>query len=272
MSKNKSKTSVENTEATDTDIEKFESMLLRVTKSITDSFNHCIDKLIGSLDQKLTTKIDYQNTELFNANKRIDVLEKQITDCQKENSNLRDSVKSLLVRFDTLTTALDDMDQYSRSDNLIVYGIPLPADGSNETDVRQLVVDSLGPNMRNIDLKKEHINVAHRLSASRQASHGQATPSPSSTVNLNRPPPIIVRFTQREIRNSILANRRQLKGKPISISEQLTNRRSQLLRKTNELVAQHKVISTWSHDGRILIKDKSNRIITINNETDLNQF
>src|SRR5688572_9833529 len=103
--------------------------------------------------------------------------------------------------------------------------------------VKQLVVDSLAPNMRNIELKKEHINVAHRISAPRQANLTRpSAPSSTSTVTPNRPPPIIVRFLQREVRNSILANRRQLKGKPISISEQLTNRRSQLLRKSNELV------------------------------------
>ena len=116
-------------------------MLLRVTKSITESFNRCIEKVIVALDEKLTTKIDAQNSELFNTNKRIDSLEKQLSDMQAVNADLRDSLKVVLSRQDASVASVDDLEQYSRSDNLIICDIPLPTDGSRESDVRQLVVD-----------------------------------------------------------------------------------------------------------------------------------
>jgi len=271
MSK-KTKANADITDPPDNDLDKFESMLVRITKAVTDSFNNCIEKVIGALDQKFTTKIEYQNTELFNVNTRVDALEKQITEYQKENLSLKDTIKVLVSRIDTLSTAQDDLDQYSRSDNLLVYGVPQPTDGSKEADVRQIVVDVLSQSMPNVGLKREHISIAHRTS-SRRSTYPTALPSSaSSSATVNRPPPIIVRFNQREVRNSILVNRRQLKGKMISVSEQLTNRRTLLLKKANELVTNHRVNSSWSHDGRILVKDKSNRIIVINSESDLCQL
>lgn len=255
-------------EASDMDTDRLEAMLMRITKSITQSFNSCVDKLIGALDQKLTTKIDYQNTELFNMNKRMDILDKQVVDLQRENQGLKDSVKSLLTRIEASNLEVDNLEQYTKSDNLLIHGIPLPIDGSKESDIRQLVVDVLGRNMTNIGLNKDSISMAHRLSTKQLNQVSSSNPSSRST----RPPPIIVRFNQREMRNNLLVNRRQLKGKQLSISEQLTYRRSQLLKKASELVAQNKLDSSWSHDGRILVKSKSNQIVVINSDMDLIQF
>ena len=221
-----------------------------------------------ALDQKLTAKIDFQNNELFNVNKRMDTADKQVADLVRENSALKDSVKSLLSRLEALTVSLEELEQYTRSDNLMVFGVPLPIDGSKEGDLTQVVVDTLNRNLGNVQINKEHISIAHRTSANRSTPNAAGHPGNQA----NRPPPIIVRFSHRETRNNLLLNRRLLKGKPVSISEQLTIRRAQLLRKAGELVSQKKLDSTWSHDGRILVKSTTNRIHVINSDTDLVQY
>lgn len=248
----------------DDNLDKFELMLGRVTKSIVESFNMCIEKLVSSLDQKLSVKIDVQASEIFTVNKRVDALEKKLADLNSENSALRESIKALSTRVESTNTSNDDLEQYMRGDNLLLHGVPLPADGSKEMDIRKLVVDSLTASMPGANLLKEHISVAHRLPLPRQL--------PNASAARTKPPAIVIRFASREERNRILANRRLLKGKSLTLTEQLTHRRAQLLRKAGDLVAQHKLTSAWSHDGKILVKTRSNATTVIGSEVDLEQF
>ena len=120
---------------------RIESLLIRVTKSITETFNTCIEKLVSSLDQKLSMKLDIQSAEIFEANKRIDSLEKKLLDLQTENGVLRDSTKALTTRVETLTSSNDDLQQYIRGDKVLLHGLPLHSDGSREADCKKTVID-----------------------------------------------------------------------------------------------------------------------------------
>ena len=66
--------------------------------------------------------------------------------------------------------------------------------------------------------------------------------------------------------------RRGLKGKGISLTEQLTSRKANILRKANELVVSKCIQSSWSHEGRILIKTLSNEIVVITNINQLSRY
>jgi len=65
----------------------------------------------------------------------------------------------------------------------------------------------------------------------------------------------------------VLSKRKSLKGKGIVITEQLTARKTQLLRKANELAAALKIHSPWTHDGKIIVKamDNSTLVLTAEN-------
>lgn len=249
-------------------LDKFELMLTRVTKTLSETFNSCVEKLIVSLDQKLSVKLDVQSNELFEANKRIDALEKKLNNAELDNAALRDSLKGLNARIDSANSVNDDLEQYMRGDNLLLHGVPLPADGSKEGDVSQLVVDVLNTNLSGVSLKKEHISTAHRIAANRQVSSSNASSNAASS-STSRPPAIIIRFCQRDMRNNLIQNRRQLKGKSVSLTEQLTPRRAQLLKKANDLVSRRIVQSAWSHDGKILVKSFNNRTLLISSDLDL---
>jgi hypothetical protein len=69
-----------------------------------------------------------------------------------------------------------------------------------------------------------------------------------------------------------MSNRRQLKGKTLVITDHLTPARAALLKKASALVAGQKIMSAWSQDGKILVKNSQNRTITITSEEDLRQF
>jgi hypothetical protein len=252
------------------------TLLSGLSASFASTFNSCVEKLIQSLDIKFETKIEVQTTEIFNLNKRIDDLEKRCSAMDLENRALRDSLKSVYTRVESNLSQMDDLEQHSRSDNILIHGIPLPTDGSRETNLKQAVVDKINDAMNGTYLVSDQISALHRLGpvkagpARPQGSPSAANSSPAPPATA--PPAIIVRFSSHEARNYILQNRRLLKGKRISVTEQLTIRRASLLKKASTLVQAGKIGSAWSNEGRVLIKSLVNQIMVISNESDLIQF
>jgi hypothetical protein len=130
-----------------------------------------------------------------------------------------------------------------RADSLLIHGMPLPHSGTTENLYTEIpkVLNSLIPN---VQITPDMISVTHRL-PTQQATVSNSTP---------RVPPIVVRFTRRQIRSSLMANRKALKGKHIVLTDHLTPARSSLLRKATALVTAQKLGGAWSHKGKILAK------------------
>jgi hypothetical protein len=251
-------------------VDRFETMLTRVTTAMSTTFHSCIEKLIAGIDLRFNQRMDVQSAEIFEFNKRLDNYEKSLGDLREENKSLKESVTLLIGQIDKLTKTDDDLEQYTRNDNLLFHGIPLSVDNSSDADLGKVIIDVVNKNFSGLAITESDISIAHRTGPNRQPQPLQGT---STQINQPvRPPPIVVRFSRRSVRNSILSQRKQLKGKNISITEQLTMHRSKLLKKASELVSQHKVQSAWSHDGRVLVKNTLNRIVVINSDADLNQF
>ena len=198
-------------------------------------------------------------------------------DQSSEIQSLRSQNKMLSDQLEGFRGSFDDLEQHSRNENLLIHGIPLPLDNTLETDVCALVVDVINNNLPNIRLLPEDISIAHRTggpktNSARTTQGATQGPTQGPTSNRARPPPIVVRFARRQLRNQILSLRRHLKGKNLSLTEQLTPLRASLLKKAYELVTEQKVDSAWSHDGHILVKTKLNRIIQVRSIVDLIQF
>jgi len=54
-----------------------------------------------------------------------------------------------------------------------------------------------------------------------------------------------------------------MKNNMKSLTEQLTVKKAQLLKKAGELVETKKINSTWAHDGKILAKTLANRTLVL---------
>ena len=80
------------------------------------------------------------------------------------------------------------------------------------------------------------------------------------------PRPVIVKFTSYEPRRAIFTAKRKLKGTKFVITENLTRRRMELLRKAR---ASAKVEASWTSDGRIVCLLSTGRKVTVTNESHL---
>ena len=129
-----------------------------------------------------------------------------------------------------------------------------------------------------VTVNDSDINIAHRIgrptSGGRNGAQGGVTTglsdgaTNSSTGNVKHQP-IIVQLNNRKLRDQILHHRRALKGKGFTITEQLTTRKAQLLKKCTDLIHDDRLEGAWSAEGKILIKTLNHRTLTVTSELDL---
>jgi len=234
-----------------------------IVTSFTSAFNTCVDKIIASIDSKLNTKIDSQAVQIFDLNKRCDRAETLNTDLAKQVAELKDANRNLASKIELQSQAIDDLEQYSKGSNLLIHGIPhqISTQGEIEKDLDKCVADYITTNL-GISVTEADINAAHRLTRNATNTAGNSS---------NKPAPIIIQLCNRKTRAKILANRKLLKGKSVLITEHLTSKKSQLLKKATDLVTLNKLNGAWAHDGKILAKTLTNRTVTITH-SNINQF
>ena len=166
----------------------------------------------------------------------------------------RAEVDYLKTKIDTLENSLiaasnrsDDIDQYSRRDNLKIAGLIVEKNVSYADSIIEFG-SQLGVHIVHTD-----ISIAHKLPTKSKLS---------STL---------VRFNRRSVRNDLYLARKKIKytlNYKIYINEDLTHRRSNLLHslKRDELTK-----SAWSYNGFICctLKDNDDVILTIKSPYDL---
>ena len=149
-----------------------------------------------------------------------------------------------------LSDEMDALEQYSRRNCLLFHGVPeTDADDTTES------VISLCKGKLDVDVSRDLIDRSHRL--------GQRHVGPSGEY---KPRPIIVKFRSYETRRSVFSAKRLLKGTKFVVTENLTRRRNDLLKKVRSLDT---VSCAWTTDGRIVCLLEDGRKVTVQHERDV---
>jgi hypothetical protein len=177
-------------------------------------------------------------------------------------STMERSVDSLTDRATVMDKRLNDLEQYSRRDNLVIFGLTVSsyaeaantghADAANISTPRydNNVINSvltLFNDVLNMNVRREDISAAHRLTSRRPDDRMQQSV-------------VIVKFNSSHTRDRIYASRVQLKNyttvdnRKIYINEHLTEFNQQLFKKTRQLLRSKKINGTWTHLGSVYIK------------------
>ena len=169
--------------------------------------------------------------------------------------NLRIEVNQLRVELDVLKLDLDDQEQRNRNQCLMIHGI---AESEREkTD--ELVMKVFNEDLR-LAVPLEHIQRSHRVGPKERGNDRRTTRSTPP-----RPRPIIIRFRDFRTRSNVFFNKRHLKGTGISVTENLTKFRMDLLRLAN---AKYGNGNVWTIEGRITTKI-NNKYVVIKSPEDL---
>ena len=179
---------------------------------------------------------------------RIDILEEYKTSNEAAIQELENENKRLNDEINKLDRSLDDQEQRSRNYCLLLHGIV--EDAREETDdiVLNIINNELGLN----NISMVNIQRSHRL--------GPRNNSRVTRNNKGKPRPIIFRFTDFRSRKMVFSNKKKLKGKGISISENLTKKRYELYQLA---VTKYGFGKVWTIEGRVATKI-GERVVFIN--------
>ena len=235
-------------------------------KQISEELGDRVQRLASemySMHKALSERLD-KNTEEFEG--RMFQMEDKISKLCKENNDLNSKVTVLQNRLNAHDSAINDAEQYTRRWNLRLFNVK---DDKNETEKETLQKTcEIFNNMLKINVDPNDIECCHRIGVhvdnrrenTRNNANSQngniadgdnqdATAKPKTNYRS-----IIVRFKDRGLRDRILAVRKELKGKDVSLSEDLTQANAKLSRDAFK----HKdVFATWTINGKVFAKLQS---------------
>jgi hypothetical protein len=242
---------------------KEEAFILRITKTISASFEKCVERLITDMDQRISRRIDANEVSIFDVKNRIDQIDLKCKKLTEENSELKAQVANLKIKNDQLELSLDELDQYSRSKNVLVHGIPTLSDELQGSRLEDRVLQELNGKL-GLNLASTDVSACHR--------NGPSGPHGNIGSSASRPPPVLLQFFRRTKKNHLISTRKNLKGSGISVSEQLTAKRVKLLAEVSELQKASKLTGGWAHEGKILIKLLDGTTKVVRSSTDLHPY
>ncbi|XP_052241446.1 uncharacterized protein LOC127851662 [Dreissena polymorpha] len=197
------------------------SIIKAVKESVQASFSNQMQSMLESIAAGVVERLS----------NRIECLENDNQVLRNENNMLRDRVTDL-------ENQMYAGEQYSRRNNVRIFGVPESPESNECTDdVVMSLCKTLGADVCINEIDRSH----------RTGKRGG-----------RKPRPIIVKFTSYRAKQKMYTKRRDLKTcsglEHIFINEDLTHHRSQLLFVARGLAKSKNIQGAWSSDGNILIK------------------
>ena len=209
-----------------------------------------MDEIKKSLDA-LTGKINVlQDKTLVN-------LLKDVKDLVKEEvKSLKKLIKEKDDKIAVLERRVDDLEQYTRMDNVVISGLKtrhrsyarVASEELRGEDAPMHELQTLEEQVieffhsKQITIQKESISACHLLP--KRASNGARQTEPN----------IIIRFANRKHKTDLLRQGNKLKGTRVYINEHLTKKNADIARCARLLRKQRKIKSTWTRDCKIWIR------------------
>ena len=194
---------------------RMQEMMDKKFEEMTSKFESIISKKLDELEKKFDVKITAIKQEL-----------KELKDDYNESLNyVEQSLEEKIAS--TFDYAIKN-EQYSRKNNLRIYGLKEERDEDLEGKVLKFAKDEL-----NVELQDEEIEIVHRVGRMQRAISGTMSVDDSGAVQSNvRPRPVIVKFLSNKSKIKVLVKNRNLKGKQVSVAEdmapEIANRLKQL--------------------------------------------
>ena len=207
-------------------------------------------KAESSPDNNTTTEmalqLQYLESQLFEVREQLDRTTADVKILTQCNDGLKAELDHEKHKSTILRTNMNELEQYSRRNNVRIFG--LRDNNKNESsDQTEALVRDLFRNKLHLNFSPSDFEICHRI--------GRYSEGADRTI--------IVKFALRKARNAALYNRKKLRGQKISIAEDLTITN---LRRMQHIKALECVTQAWSKDGRLFAKNKGGNVKEIKNE------
>jgi hypothetical protein len=222
----------------------------KVADALAKSFENVLNKRLVSIENSLQTLL----TDL---RKR----DEEITALHEENATLRAEIVVQDKR-------IQDLESYSRIDNLIIHGLPesyagvtastTANDAGTESSMESetIFLDLCKKKLKLPNMSANDISVCHRLKKGSR----------------DRYRPMIVRFTSRKARSQVLAARKELRSSNVYINEHLIKPTADMFASTRQLLKQNKIAGTWTWNCKLYVKLLDGRIRMISDRQEICQL
>lgn len=248
---------IEETESEDEQEE--EDLEVKIEKSMEKVMN----KFKTSFKKELQKEFQGQLREIekslnFNSEKMEEILAEMVKVNEKQRK-LEAENQELKTKLMTMSTIVEDLEQYTRNRNIQIDGMP----EENNEDLRKMM-KNIGEKIQ-VEFEDKEVDAIHRLPTRNES---------------NNCPPIVVQFTTRQVRDKILTNARKTKlntkdfgktvDKPIFINEHLTKSKKQIMFEARRLKIARGYKFLWTRNGKVLIrKSEQTRVIELRTLDDL---
>ena len=169
---------------------------------------------------------------------KITKLESDVAIAKRVGDQLGAENIRLNVELDELRMRIDDNEQRNRNNCLLIHGIEESPEENTDDKVVEIVNKELGVILTKDDIQRSHrlgIKISQRVTRSARV----------------RSRPIIFRLSSYRKRHEIYSNKRNLKGKPFTITENLTKHRYDLFKQAISRLGKGRC---WTVEGRITTK------------------
>ena len=270
----------------DKDIEKQNEQLEKIINKLTSletqveeikDENKHLTSIVNELKNDNTLLKDTLN-EIKEDNKN---LIKRVINLEKSDSEKNEQLVDLNSRVTQLENQIDNHEQYSKIDNLIVTGLkvlrPFNATALLVNDQSQVKVDDEGKEEWSTNDKdimadnfirfaKEKLDVVLNR---HDISDMHTLPRDKDKMDT-----CIVRFSNRIARDKVIRNRTKLKttsnsSKKIYINEHLTKKNGEIAREARQMRKNGTILGTWTKSCKIFVKKLDERVVRVDSLTDL---
>lgn len=178
------------------------------------------------------------------------------------------------VKIAHLECRVDDLEQYSRMNDLIVSGLETRHRSyARAVATRASSVDTSESELQTLEEQVVAFFVNKGMPIDSKDIEGcHSLPSKDKKTK----PTIIIRFTSRKKKIVLLKQGKKLKGSNVYINEHLTRKNADIARKARFLRKTSKIQSTWTNNCKVFIKlngtPEEARVLVIRDMTDLEKY
>lgn len=214
------------------------AILLNCLKNLETQVNSIYTELAETKQFRIKgdKHLEELSSSISSINEKFKTYEQERKEKNKIIEDLQNSNAKLEKQVDDLERKMDRQEQYSRRNCILIHGI---SETSNE-NTDDLVIKTIKEHL-DIEINENDIDRSHRLG--------------KRSNNSSKSRPIIVKLVKYNTRSKIFYNKKKLKGKKLSITESLTKKRMEELKKAQQ---EFDFRNVWSSDGRILYKNANN--------------
>jgi len=202
---------------------------------------------------------------------------------EKKLTNKIDNLEKLLITKDKkiqeLETRIDDLEQYSRKEDLIITGLDIVikktfAEAVENDDESATAEKNKEPTMKENEVETQTIAFLNKFGMNVQESEVSACHFLGKKRDDGKRN-VIIRFVSRKTKERVLFYARtskKMRETKVFVNEHLTKKNGQIAKRARELKKEGKLIDTWVRDTKVFIKIGEKQVRVVKSIDELSQF